>query len=88
MVINTVLRIRTGVWRMPDMSNFLPFATTHSRPCLTRDLSFFPLAIFIHQQKKNTREDIPHEGRRVAALFVLFCLRCILGHGSTKSFAL
>jgi hypothetical protein len=68
MVINIVLRIRTGVWRMPDMSSFLPFATTHSRPCLTSDFSF--LLQFL-SAKKNTREDIPHEGR-VAALFGLF----------------
>ena len=49
MVINIVLRIRTGVWRMPDMSNFLPFATTHSRPCLTRDFLFF-FAFFISKK--------------------------------------
>lgn len=71
MVINTVLRIRTGVWRMPDMSNFLPFATTHSRPCLTRDLSFFPLAIFIHQQKKTRGRIYPtrEEGWRLCLCF-------------------
>lgn len=69
---------------MPDMSNFLPFATTHSRPCLTRDFSFFFLQLS-SAKKKHTREDIPHEGR-VAALFVLFALWLYFGPRFNKKF--
>lgn len=75
MVINTVLRIRTGVWRMPDMSNFLPFATTHSRPCLTRDFSFFFLQLS-SAKKKTTRGRIypTREGWRLCLCFLRYAV--------------
>lgn len=84
MVINTVLRIRTGVWRMPDMSNFLPFATTHSRPCLTRDFSFFFLQLSSAKKK-------PHAGgytpRGKGSGFVCaFCAMLYFGPRFNKKF--
>lgn len=66
---------------------FSPFCDDAQQALLDERFLFFLFATFISKKKKHTREDIPHEGR-VAALFVLFALCCILGHGSTKSFAL
>lgn len=65
---------------------FSPFCDDAQQALLDERFLFFLFATFI-SKKKHTREDIPHEGR-VAALFVLIALCCILGHGSTKSFAL
>lgn len=60
---------------MPDMSNFLPFATTHSRPCLTRDFSFFFLQLS-SAKKKNTRGRIypTREGWRLCLCFLRYAV--------------
>ena len=60
---------------------FSPFYDDAQQALLDERFPLFLLQFL--SAKKHTREDIPHEGK-VAALFVLFYLRCILGHGVTK----